>query len=113
MKIPISIVRGTTKNLRVSIEDTDGTPYVLTEGEILRLGVIADSRGGCPVFWKEVDYTAKDGDAYIITIIPGDTANLNCNKQYYYDIGLQTGENYYNIIELSPFTILPNASRIR
>lgn len=112
MGIPIKIVRGTTKVLRITIKQANGSPYIMTEGEILRLGVTDNDKGGCSIFTKEVGYDAIDNNSYIITLKPGDTSNLDCDTKYYYDIGLQSGEDYFPIIEFSPFNVLPNASRI-
>ena len=113
MGIPIKIVRGTTKVLRITIKQANGSPYIMTQGEILRLGVTDNNNGGGhSIITKEVGSEALDNDSYLITIKPGDTSNLNCETKYYYDIGLQSGEDYFPIIEFSPFNVLPNASRI-
>ena len=80
MGIPIKIVRGTTKILRVIIKQPNGSPYIMTQGEILRLGVTDNDKGGCSIFTKEVGSEALDNDSYLITIKPGDTSNLNCEK---------------------------------
>lgn len=111
MGTSVDVVRGTTNTFRISIRQKSNTPYVMSEGEILRFGVKEDIKKTKYVLKKEVDYTAYDEGDYLITLLPEDTLSLEY-KKYWYDIGLQSDNNYYIIIECSPFNLIPNITSI-
>lgn len=104
-KNTIKVIRGTTKTLRVRITDAAGAPYILQDGDIVRFGVKRSADSSKYLIEKEVT-GAADG-AVIIILSPEDTAALD-HGQYKYDVGLQSGENYFNVIPYSAFVILPN-----
>ena len=110
MKQPLSIVRGTTLDLQVSIKNSDGSAYSLDEGEILRFGVAKHAGDKAYLFTKEMTANDADGGSYAFTINPADTANLEYGC-YAYDIGLQSGDDYYNVIECSDFRVANNVTR--
>lgn len=110
MKQPISIVRGTTLDLQVSIRNKDGSPYSLGEGEILRFGVSKHAGDKTYLFTKEMTASDAEEESYIFTINPADTANLEFGC-YAYDVGLQSGNDYYNVIECSDFRVAHNVTR--
>ena len=114
MESPIEVVRGTTNTLRLSIKNKGQQGnYVLQAGEIIRFGV---KEAPMPtkkyLIKKEIDENFVDNGEYLITLVPDDTSSLEVNKKYWYDIGLQSDENYYRIIECSPFTIIPSVTSI-
>ena len=47
------------------------------------------------------------GNQLTFSFVPEDTENLQFGS-YYYDIGLQRGEDYYNLIPYSEFRLVPN-----
>lgn len=114
MESPLDIVRGTTNTLRLSIKNKGQQgSYILQEGEIIRFGV---KEAPIPtkkyLIKKEIDGNFYDDGEYLITLVPDDTSSLEVKKKYWYDIGLQSDENYYMIIECSPFTIIPSVTSI-
>lgn len=110
MKQPLSIVRGTTMTLQVSVKNTDGSTYILGDDEILRFGVSEHAGDRAYLFVKEMTSSDADGDSYAFTINPADTANLEFGC-YQYDIGLQSGNDYYNVIECNDFRVAHNVTR--
>lgn len=107
----IKIIRGTTNEFDILITDDKGEPYALTEGETLRFGV--KRNGSCSSYDIKKELISSDRDAetgaYRVKIQPDDTINLSCGI-YYYDVGIQSGTEYYNIIEYSRFIILYNVT---
>lgn len=106
MKQPLSIIRGTTQVVNITVKDPDGGAYQLTTGEILRFGVKRrpeDPDSEC-VIKKVLTAENMDGGVYVLTLLPTDTRDLPFGS-YFYDVGLQNGNNYYNVIECSDFII--------
>ena len=109
-KQPLSMVRGTTLSLALSVQDADGNDYTLQAGEVLRFGVKKKPEDTDYIFVKEAGPADMDeDDKYVFTVNPSDTEDkpFGC---YYYDVGLQSGENYYNVIEASNFKIAFNVT---
>lgn len=107
-KQKISIVRGTTEYYAVSVIGSEGEPYELQTGEILRFGV--KSRTDAPTYIIKKELTSEDADEdgeYPIKLEPSDTQNLPFGT-YYYDIGLQSGDDYFSVIEASEFIVAKN-----
>ena len=107
----IEVVRGTSHTFRISILDEFGQPYVMQPGEILRMGVKDEVDAQEYVLEKEVDYTFNIGGEYIIILQPSDTLFLDC-KKYWYDVGLQSGVDYFMVIECSPFVVRQNITSV-
>lgn len=107
MDTAISIVRGTTNTFRISIKTQAKTPYELQEGEILRLGIKENYHRSKYLVKVEVGPEAIDDGDYLITLHPEDTKNLEC-KRYVYDVGLQSGAEYYMIIPYTGLDLIPN-----
>ena len=112
MENAIEIVRGTTNAFAISLKDKDtGETYVLETGEVLRFGVKKAEQSTTTVFDKTIAASAVEEDnTYTLTINPDDTLMLPTGR-YYYDIGLQSGDDYFPVISWSPFVITPNATR--
>ena len=104
----IEIVRGTTETIQIDITDANNAPYVIVNGETVIFGIKRKPTDDELIFVRG----AKIGDvgSYLVEIFPEDTDNLPCDK-YFYDVALQSGKNFYNIIEASPLVILPNITR--
>lgn len=109
MKQPLTIIRGTTQVINISVNNEDGTPYTLTGGEILRFGVKKkpEDSDDLLVVKKELTAANLDDGVYVLTLLPVDTKALPFGS-YYYDVGLQSGNNYYNVIECSEFILAYN-----
>lgn len=103
----ISIIRGTTQNLLITITDEVGEIYKLQNGDVIRFGIKRN--------WQDTDYDVckeiisddTQNDEYIIALAPEDTFNLPA-ENYYFDVGLQTASgDYYMIIPCTQCIIAP------
>lgn len=109
-KQTIQIVRGTTAGFSVAITDAEtGEAYTLEPGEVLRFGVKKLPEDPACIFEIEFDEADDDGD-YGFTIGVNNTKNMAFGS-YFYDIGLQSGNNYFNVIPASPFEITYNVTK--
>lgn len=107
MQQPISMVRGTTKSIDISVSSAVGSEYVLGDNDILRFGVKKSPDHRVCVIEKELTRANYNDDVYVLLITPDDTEGLDCGV-YYYDVGLQVGSSYFNVIECSKFEIRQN-----
>lgn len=107
MKQNISIVRGTTNVFQIAVQDTSGSPYLLSEGEILIFGVKTKPGEEEYTIVKMLTSDNLLNDTYLVRINPEDTENLSCGR-YCYDVGLQRGNDYYMVLPCSDFTIEHN-----
>lgn len=110
MKQPLSIVRGTTRSMGIRVTAMDGSAYTLGNDEILRFGVMRHPGDSAYVFVKEMTAADLSEGEYVFTIKPVDTANLEFGC-YVYDVGLQSGNNYYSVIECDDFRVVHNVTR--
>lgn len=108
-KQAISVIRGTTNTFTVYVADENGDPYTLAAGEVLRFGVKAVPGEAEYILTKIMTSADAEGDGYVFTILPSDTAELGFGS-YWYDIGLQSGNNYFNVVPASGFNILYNVT---
>ncbi len=103
----ISIIRGTTNDFSLSIEDENGEQYTLKDGEKIIFGVKSNAENSDYDIVKTLTSADMVDNAYTIKLIPDDTLGLPFG-QYYFDIGLQTANgDYYMIIPCSQCLILP------
>ena len=107
-KNEIIMVRGTTKTLAVTVLDASGKPYQMADGDVVRFGIKVNPADEKCLVQKEVT-SLTDGVA-TITIKPEDTIGLQYGP-YYYDVGLQSGEDYFCVIPYSRISIVPNITR--
>lgn len=105
MQQPLRMVRGTTFKINVSLYDKSGAVVTLGEGDVLRFGI--KKKPGDTTYIIEKTTTTRVGDYYVIPLAVSDTSTLELGK-YYYDIGLQSGEDYYMVVECSTFEIAVN-----
>ena len=103
----IEIVRGTTNTFVVSIKYEDGTPYTPKPGDFAVFGIKKLSTDGDLLITKKATIQS-DGSAEF-TILPEDTENLCCAK-YVYDISVESGSDFINVIERSVFYISNNVT---
>lgn len=101
-------MRGTTNDISVSLYDADGEPYVLEEGEVLRFGVKSSLKDKTYVIIKDITVGNEQG-VYTFSLAPDETQGCDFGI-HYYDVGLQSGTDYYNVIECSAFEILYNVT---
>lgn len=110
MKQPMKIIRGTTNAFGISITDENGAPYTLETGQVLVFALKRNDEDMERVLVKTIARTANG--EYYLELEPRDTADLDCGM-YFYDVGLQHGSGiFYNVIEASPFMILPNITQL-
>lgn len=102
----IEIVRGTTLPMILEITDANGSLYKLGTGERVLFGVKKNPKDESTIFTLEAVAQSTTGQ-YSITVYPENTQELEPGR-YWYDVGLESGGDYFNIIEPSGFTILPN-----
>jgi hypothetical protein len=103
----IEMVRGTTNSIFVTVLDDAGEPYQLKSGEKLIFGVKTNINNSDCCIHKVV--TEGDGE-YEIRLKPEDTENLPYGT-FCYDVGLQVGEDYFPVIECSPFIVKHNVTK--
>lgn len=104
----IEIVRGTSKTIACLVTDKDGAVYDLQSGERLLFGVKQKLSDKDYVILKTV--TAKTDGEYAFKLTPSDTAELEYGE-YVYDIGLESGSDYYSCIPPSPFNVTANVTK--
>lgn len=106
---PLTITRGTSNTINVTLTDTEGETYTLGSGESLRLGIKMRPESEYVQLTKDIDSTALDEDVYVFSLTPEETANLRLGMSWY-DVTLLTGDDIYPVIDLSPVTIIGTAS---
>lgn len=111
MEQKLSIVRGRTETIHITISDASGNAYVLGNEEKLIFGVKKNYYDASYLIKKTLtihDVSSISG-TYILTLKPEDTQYLRCDK-YFYDVGLQSGNDYYTVIECSHFILERNVT---
>lgn len=104
---PLEIIRGTTNTFEIYLTDATGTAYTMRPEEQLIFGV---KQSYCDTEYKLTKViTPSDYESgkYAFTIMPSDSENLLATD-YFYDIGLQSDDNYYMVVECNRFSIHPN-----
>lgn len=104
----IEVVRGTSNGYTLFIADDSGVGYTLEEGERLLLGVKEEPKDTDLLILKVIT-ECTDGIC-TVGFAPADTIGLKYGR-YVYDVGLESGEDYYNVIEASPFVVHPNVTK--
>lgn len=107
MQTDVEIVRGTTNTFEITLTNANGEPYILGSGEKLLFGVKKNHSDKEYIFVKTVRNCDDDNGKYTVTIHPEDTELCECCK-YYYDVAVQSGDNFFNVIEASFFHIRKN-----
>lgn len=107
MRQPVAMIRGTTHILNISLTDSSNGSYNLPAGEVLRFGVKRRPTDRVYLIKKELTSANYENGAYVLMLSPSDTEALQFGR-YYYDVGLQSGTSYFNVIECSEFDILCN-----
>lgn len=101
----ISIIRGTTNEFSLSIEDENCEPYTLKDNEKIIFGVKSNAENSDYDIVKTLTSADVVDSAYIIKLTPEDTVELQFG-QYYFDAGLQTADgDYYMVIPCEKFCI--------
>jgi hypothetical protein len=101
----IEIVRGTTNTMQILVYDADGRPYNLASNEKVVFGIKKNPEDAVPLFQITAEIVG-DG-VFNVVLSPTHTENLDAGR-YWYDVGLQRGEDFFNVIEPNPFIIQAN-----
>lgn len=105
-KTPLRIIRGDTIHLDIHISDANGNPWNLTDQEKLVFGVKTTPDSAEYLLKK----TVETGMSPLrITLNPEDTAAIAVGV-YHYDVGLQSGADYFHVIPTSDFTLCSNVT---
>lgn len=105
MRTDVEIIRGTTNTFEITVTNAFGELYNLGSNEKLLFGVKKEHTDTEYIFVKTVR-TGENG-VYTVTLYPEDTEKCDCCR-HYYDVAIQSGDNFYNIIEASSFSVEPN-----
>lgn len=100
----INIIRGTTNDLSLSIEDENGEQYTLKDGEKIIFGVKENAENSDYNIVKMLTSADIVDGICTIKLMPTDTAELAFGR-YYFDIGLQTADDYYMIVPCDEFCV--------
>lgn len=107
----IKIPARRTIDLVIDLVGANGETYQMAEGETLRFGMKRTT--GVPVCCLQKSVTAEAYSAtlggYVITLRPEDTAELPAGP-YFYDVGLQIGEEYFPVVETAHINLTPNVT---
>lgn len=103
----IEIVRCTTNTFQVEVSDVSGAPYNLGANEKIVLGVKAKATDTELLITKTAEVAGVG--VFKIVLCPEDTEPLAAGR-YSYDVGLDDGTNFFNIIEPSPFVLVQNVT---
>ena len=106
----VSIVKGTTNTFLISIEDANGNPYFLSNTEVLIFGVKTSEYAAEYILCKTITADDQVDEKYQFKLQPEDTEDMPFGT-YLFDVGLQSGEEYYNIIKCSKFVLDANITK--
>lgn len=104
---PIEIVRGTTNIFNIEVFDSSGNPYEPSDGESLVFGIKKNPEDPEPVFQRVA--SGGTNGIFTVKIKPSDTEKVS-HGSYIYDVGLKSGDDFYNIIEPNMFIIRANVT---
>lgn len=104
----IEIVRGTTNTMQITVYDANGAPYNLGSNERIVFGIKRNpEKEAEPLLVKTAEIIGEG--LFSVKLCPEDTANMVCGA-YFYDVGLDNGTDFFNVIEPNPFKIIGNVT---
>ena len=99
----ITMQKGRTLSVVISVEDADGEPYTLESGGKIRFGV-RNTSGGNKLIYKELTSEDEVDGEYPLTLTPENT-NIAVGR-YLYDVSLQTSDgDLYDIVPADYFIV--------
>ena len=107
MSQKIEIVKCTSDVIQITLTDHDGNLRALSSGEKIIFGLKRKCTDTDLLFVKAA--LPVDLGLYNVELCPEDT-DLEPGK-YFYDVGLQSGGDYFNIVEPSPFVVQANVTK--
>jgi hypothetical protein len=94
--------------MQVTVCDATGRPYNLGAGEKVVFGIKRVSEeDDAPLVVKVADSIGEG--VFSVKLCPEDTADLPCGD-YLYDVGLDTGDDFFNVIKPAAFKITKNVT---
>jgi hypothetical protein len=115
-KNAITILRGESKTLKLTVTNPDSTPLNLTGGRIV-FTVKGNALDAIPLLQKTTDnssqalITSATGGLAEIYMIPGDTKTLSI-KEYVFDVWLILGGKQYPIVPPSTLNLQPGVTTL-
>lgn len=106
----IEIVQGDTWSDTLEIINQDGTSHAYSSSETVRFALSSTRSSDNVVLTKELTYDSNAG-VYVIALSAEETAALTADTSYWFDIGLQSGDNYTRIIRCQEMKVVPGISR--
>jgi hypothetical protein len=108
MSYQIEMVRGTTSVQIIRLLE-GSEPYILSNDEYLRFGVKEAGYNKRLLINKKFTSADQDPETGLVEfkIMPNETANWPV-KTYKYDIGLQSGDDYFVVIPESDLVLKQN-----
>lgn len=104
----ITITRGDSAYITISITDSKGNPYTPGPNDKIRAQVRQDPTSTKVLFESEIPY-----DTLVWHIKPEDTAQAQMGKTYVYDMEIETAEgDVFTFIPLSSFTVSKEVTRV-
>jgi len=105
VKNDVEIIRGTTNTFEITVTNAHGELYNLAANEKLLFGIKKNYIDPEYIFVKSV--SVGENGVYTVTLHPEDTEMCDCCK-YFYDVAIQSGDEFFNVIEASSFTVKKN-----
>ena len=100
----MNIIQGDTTVIAVTI---NGHEY--DENDTVRFG-LAPGRHSQPVISKTMSYESGE---YTVELTPTETAQLNADERYWFDIGVQTANGeYYRAVPCSEIWVIPGITEV-
>ena len=101
----IEIVRGTTNTFEITITDSSGAAYNLGSNEKVVFGVKEKPTDDALLIVKSAEIIGEG--RFQVVINPEDTEALEFGR-YYYDVAVDKGIAFFNVIEPNPFMVVQN-----
>ncbi len=101
------IIQGDSIDLAVIITE-NGQVHEYSADETVRFALSESRDSSGVVISKIMSY--ENGD-YTVSLSPAETGSLIPGKQYWFDIGLQSGSDYYRVIPCREVRIIPGISK--
>lgn len=103
----ITLTRGDSAYINVSIKDAKGNTYTPGPGDRIRAQVRQDANSTKILFESEIPY-----DTLVWHIKPEDTNGAQMGKSYVYDMQIETTEgDVFTFIPVSAFTVSKEVTR--
>lgn len=100
-KYPLSMVRGTTEAITFSFSEDS----IFQPGDIMVFGIKKRYLDNEYVFKYKTNKIANNEAT--VSLKPEDTSSLHIGD-YFYDLGLIRGTDFFTLVECSDFTLKPN-----